>query len=213
MRYNASEPRNSSGKRIPQAMRDQANRRMGGSGSVLSKLFGKMVCDMGYENLSKWNTLMHKYLTDRRNAIPQNKKDLSSARGNLHKELMKGHMSWNVFVKGMRFLDLKGYEIIVYGHHRDGSVTMHSETVGLGDRIEYSEAQSVPDIEVMPGDSITIVAHQKNGPKQTHSVMCVTDDVVDLDSEQTEDSLNPDLESLSVIFSDPELAGFEPIKR
>lgn len=209
MRHTGSEGRNSSGRRIPEVMREQANRRMGGSGSVLSKMFGKMVCEMGYDDLSKWNTLMHKYLTDRRNAIPQNKKDLSLARGNLHKELMKGHMSWNVFVKGMRFLDLKGYEIVIYAHHRDGTITRHSETVGLGDRIEHGPPIAPSDIQMMPGDSITVIAHQKNGPKQVHSLVCSPEDLANQEAYSSDET---DLETLSITFSDPELAGYEPVK-
>lgn len=199
MRQTNNEPRVSSTSRIPQAMRDQATRRMGGSGAVLSKLFGKMVCDMGYENLSKWNTLMHRYLTDRRNAIPQNKKDMSSARGNLHKELMKGHMSWNVFNKGMRFIDLKGYEITITAHHRDGSTSTTSETVGLGERVEYSASESpLAQIEMMPGDSIAITVQHPRGTHETYHQLCTTEDMTDLDA-------------LSLIFTDPELDGFEAI--
>lgn len=112
---------------------------------VLARLFRKIVVDMDCDDVSKWNYLMSMYIADRRNAIPRNKREQASARGNLQKELLKNEMSWNVFVKGLKFLNLKGYELFLVAHHQDGSKTTHKlEPVGLGTRLIAPEDNPLP---------------------------------------------------------------------
>ena len=183
MRNYSPDDRNSHTRRIPDTFKERANRKVGGAGSVLSKLFCQMLShpELNYDDLRNWNNLMHRYITDKRNAIPQNNRDQSSARGNLRKELLKEKMSWNVFVKGMRFMDLEGFEIIIKAHHRNGKITTHSESVGLGDRIEYTTQElAEKPVQLLPGDVIQIKAKHKNKRVTTH-VMEVEPEMLDDD--------------------------------
>lgn len=71
---------------------------------VLSKAFRTILRESRFSVID-WNTNMPRYLTDTRNRIPQNGKDMSSARGNLSKELSRNTMTWNVFMKGLSFIN------------------------------------------------------------------------------------------------------------
>lgn len=71
---------------------------------VLSKAFRTILRESRF-SVADWNTKMPDYLKDRRNGIPQNGKDMSSARGNLSKELSRNTMTWNVFMKGIAFMN------------------------------------------------------------------------------------------------------------
>jgi hypothetical protein len=53
----------------------------------------------------RWDKLMRKYLADPRNGIRNNSRDLSSARGNLNKELKRDDMTFRVFLKALSFID------------------------------------------------------------------------------------------------------------
>lgn len=55
--------------------------------------------------LQKWSMLMNKWVSDPKNVLDMNRKDRSSARGNLQKEFKRPRWSWKVFMKGMSFLE------------------------------------------------------------------------------------------------------------
>lgn len=71
---------------------------------VLSKAFRTILRESRFSVID-WNTRMPRYLEEPRNRIPQNGKDMSSARGNLSKELSRNTMTWNVFMKGLSFIN------------------------------------------------------------------------------------------------------------
>lgn len=71
---------------------------------VLSKAFRTILRESRFSVID-WNNSMPRYLEDPRNRIPQNGKDMSSARGNLSKELSRNTMTWNVFMKGLSFIN------------------------------------------------------------------------------------------------------------
>lgn len=102
------------------------------SSSVLSRIFRNMTVDLGLSALSAWDRLMNQYINDARNCVPRNKKDQSSARGNLQKELLKPEMTWKVFLKGIRFLGIISFEINIIAKHANGKQTIHSHSVNLG---------------------------------------------------------------------------------
>jgi hypothetical protein len=135
--------------------------------SVLSRLFRRMLVyvagryDVTAENIdniqvdssefmrdhiwsSKYDQLMHRYLLDARNCIPRNRKEQSSARGNLQKELLKSDMSWKVFMKGLRFLEVLSIDISITLTHSDGKKSTHSTSVNLGNRIELADELDQP---------------------------------------------------------------------
>lgn len=93
----------------------------GGSAGALSVMFIKIVSAMGmHDNL--WNRLMTQYLLDKRNNIPANRSDQASARGNLQKEMFNEKMSWKVFIKSLRFLNVTKFEFIIRPHYPNGDV-------------------------------------------------------------------------------------------
>jgi hypothetical protein len=74
-------------------------------------------------------------------------KDRSRARGNLKKELFKSTMTWRVFVKAMRFLNIPKFELVVRLHHHNNTITEHHMVVALDvfkddDTLETSEDPS-----------------------------------------------------------------------
>jgi hypothetical protein len=75
-----------------------------------------------------WMMFMNEFVHDIKNGISQNTRDISSARGNIHKELQKPGMTWKVFCKGLQFIKVVRFEIILRAYHSNGTITEHSKT-------------------------------------------------------------------------------------
>lgn len=104
-----------------------------GANGVLSRLWLKMLGDL-HVTLPRWGSLMADYITDARNGVPNNKKDQTSMRGNLTKEFSRQQMTWKVFCKALRFLQIVKIELVINAHHADGRTTLHSTVVDFGSR-------------------------------------------------------------------------------
>lgn len=89
-----------------------ADKKIDESRDVLSKAFRTILRESRFSMID-WNNNMPRYLKDRRNRIPQNSKDMSSARGNLSKELSRDTMTWNVFMKGLSFINPKSVKLTI----------------------------------------------------------------------------------------------------
>ena len=111
--------------------------------STLAVLFLQAFYDTGAPG--KWNDLMYNYIFDYRHAIPRNRKDQASHRGNLQKELLKPDMTWGVFLKGMKFLGAEEFEITIIPRMENGQRPVLSTIVNLGQRIHIP-----PDPEAPP---------------------------------------------------------------
>ena len=111
-----------------------------GANGVLSRLFRQILWDLNI-GPNRFGTLLQEYILDARNGVPNNKKDQTSARGNLTKEFSRPQMTWKVFMKAMRFLQIVRIEFVVKLHHRSPSKppTLHSTVVELGERQEFDE--------------------------------------------------------------------------
>lgn len=107
----------------------------GGVTSVLSALYQQILSDLNI-NASGISRLMEFHLTNRKNGVPQNLKERASARGNLWKELSKVTMTWKVFCRGLRFLNIPKFHIQITLFHSVGNPTIHSLTVSLDDPSE-----------------------------------------------------------------------------
>ena len=59
----------------------------------------------------------------------QNRIDRTSARGNINKELSQSTMTWNVFAKGLDFLQIDEFRLIILAKHKNGVVTQHNSPV------------------------------------------------------------------------------------
>lgn len=101
-----------------------------GTTGVLSRLFREMLGDLNI-SIMVWSTLMNDYLNDRRHKIPRNRHDMASVQGNLTKELIRDKMTWKVFCKGLRFLQVVRFQISIKAYRANGSSTIHSINVNL----------------------------------------------------------------------------------
>lgn len=77
----------------------------------LALLFRSTVIAVRANSLSAFNVLLVQYINNPNNGIPNNVKDRVSARGNLTKELFRDKMTWVVFCKAMRFLQIRKMRI------------------------------------------------------------------------------------------------------
>lgn len=118
--------------------------RSGGTDSVLASMFLKIISDLGI-NETRWNHLMTNYVMDKRNCIPANNRDQSSARGNLQKELLKRKMTWKVFCKGIRFLNITKFDFVIRAHHSNGKITEHTKSVSFGEIMNDSQTHDDKD--------------------------------------------------------------------
>lgn len=95
---------------------------------ALSRLFRQILFDINLESF-RWGQLMDNYVKNPRNRIDQNNKDISSAKGNLAKELVRPDMTWKVFNKAMRFLNPKRVRIVVAIDWQNKKTTLHEVTL------------------------------------------------------------------------------------
>lgn len=107
----------------------------GGHDSILASFYGDILTNLGIFRM-EWDRYMKDYLHDKRNGIPQNNRDLSSARGNIYKELSKQGMTWKVFVKGLRFIKINKFELVLRAYHSNGKISEHSKVVNVGTEME-----------------------------------------------------------------------------
>ncbi len=116
-----------------------------GTNGVWSRMFRFMLKRMNITG-PRFSHLMLQYLTDRRNGVPNNKKDQTVMRGNLIKEFSLPQMTWKVFCRALRFLGIGQIEIIIRARDPSGKP--------MGDfpiTVNIIEGGEVPeDQEVMP---------------------------------------------------------------
>ncbi len=86
---------------------------------TLSRLFRKMLVELNISPM-KFSALLADYVRDRRNKVPDNRRDQSSIMGNLTKELSGPDMTWKVFCKGVRFLQFTRFEICLKCYRPNG---------------------------------------------------------------------------------------------
>lgn len=116
----------------------------GGADSILAILFRDIltVCRLDHGKLS-W--LMERFLSDRRNGIPQNVKDRASARGNIRKEIFGESISWKVLFKALRFINVSKFQVTLTLYHDNGKTTTHgTKIINLGDPIYYDGTNLEP---------------------------------------------------------------------
>lgn len=135
-----------------------------GANGVLSRLFRQMLLDLNV-GPSRFGSLLQDYILDPRNGVPNNKKDQTSMRGNLTKEFSRPQMTWKVFCKALRFLQITKIEFVIKAHHRHGKTTIHSTVVDFGSHMIDLERDD--DVEEMQG--MAVKAIHRNGKASVHS--------------------------------------------
>lgn len=127
---------------------DKEVKKTSGANGILARLFRTILLDLNI-GPSRFGALLQQYILDPRNGVADNKKDQTSARGNLNKEFYKPQMTWKVFLKAMRFLRIKKIVFVVELHHSGlgNKTTVHSAEVNLGDP-HVIQGINEPDIEL-----------------------------------------------------------------
>jgi len=72
------------------------------------------------------------YLEDPKNGIPQNKKEKTSARGNIIKEINKPFITWKTFVKALRIIGVEKFKLTVTIIYTDNTESKHEIITDLG---------------------------------------------------------------------------------
>lgn len=131
---------------------------------VLAKMFRNIVHELGI-GPSQWDYLMDQYLNrelkvleDRRRErmirqggvetaeqIDTNRRDRTSLRGNLNKEFKRKIMTWKVFCKGARFLQIRRFKFVIIAEHTNGRVSEHFMTVSFEDVTHEIEMPDDPE--------------------------------------------------------------------
>lgn len=100
----------------------------GNAESVLASLFRSIMIDLNI-TVFKFNDLLNQFIVDPSKATKGMEKDPSSAKGNIKRELLAEVISWKVFCKGIRFLNIWKFEIRIKAYHESGEVTEHYKIV------------------------------------------------------------------------------------
>lgn len=82
------------------------------SGNMLTQMFRKILWQLGIGPAIA-DKLMNDYLDNPYNGIGKREKDRYNHRGNLIKELGEDKMTWNVFLKALKFLGAIEFEFII----------------------------------------------------------------------------------------------------
>lgn len=112
---------------------DKGATKTAGANGILARLWRQMLCDLAISG-QRFGTLLQEYVLDPRNHVPNNRKDQISVRGNLTKEFTRPHMTWKVFCKAMRFLNIVKIDFSIRAYHGTGKISDHSTTVNFGGR-------------------------------------------------------------------------------
>jgi hypothetical protein len=116
---------------IDKMLSSKTSKMTGSTSTILFALFWKIVFSVTGGNTDRWNRNMRAFLEDPLNGVPNNDRERSSARGNINKEFSRNTMSWKVFCKGIRFLQISKFELVIKAHHPNGVVSEHSTMVHL----------------------------------------------------------------------------------
>lgn len=101
---------------------------------ILADVYRELLDILDVDHI-EFNRLMDMFLSDARNAIPQNIRKRSSVRGNLRRELLKPTMTWKVFCRGLKFLNAQSFVFIIELWHYNGRITLHKSLKILLDDI------------------------------------------------------------------------------
>ncbi|WP_233874276.1 hypothetical protein [Paraburkholderia adhaesiva] len=101
------------------------------SSGILTGLYRKMLLELNIGPV-RLSDLLHEYVSDPRNAIPQTPSDLTTVRGNFTRELARSGMTFKVFLKALRLLMIVKLDFGVRCHFPDGRYSDHTITIYPG---------------------------------------------------------------------------------
>ena len=147
------------------ASKDKGAGRTAGVTGVLTRLWRNMLGDLNISGL-RWSTYMEAYVRKECERLNRdnNRVDRTSIRGNLVKEFIRPRMTWKVFFKGMVFLKIRRFKIIIVAEHEDGRITEHSTIVDnseLADRPMPAFAVSASKAEDQAPEEKEVTPHEQ----------------------------------------------------
>lgn len=120
--------------------------RHSGIRNVLFVLFSDMLVHLKIDAM-KWSHLMNNYIKKQAPHF-QNRRDMTSIRGNLNKEFTRGNMTWKVFNKAMMFLGVVRFRITIDAQYENGRVSSHTCLVSFNSVEPYLNSDDpTPDHE------------------------------------------------------------------
>lgn len=138
----------------------------GGSDSILAALYRKILDDIHLRDVSAFENLLVKYINKTYRNI-SNLKEQTSVKSNVRKELLKTKMSLKVFVKGLRVLNVRRFELLIRIEHANRTVTQHSlPVIDSFDMVDFEDNDAKP-IESATSD--TNNAKDNRGPDTKNS--------------------------------------------
>lgn len=124
---------------------DKEVNKTSGANGVLSRLFRQILGDLNI-NPHRFEIHMLQFLGDPKNGYPNNRRDQTSARGNLMKEFARPQMTWKVFCKALRFLSFTSIELTIIGK-RHGRETVHKTSINFTHSTEDTFLASIEQAE------------------------------------------------------------------
>lgn len=115
-----------------------------GANGRLREMFG-LITNGGNLTLSQISNLLRTYVEDPKNGVPQNRKDQTTERGNLAKQLDKDSMTWKTFIKGLQIFRIKRIKHTITVEWPNGRVTEHSQVIQLAAIEEEENENEEPD--------------------------------------------------------------------
>jgi hypothetical protein len=91
----------------------------GTADSILSSMYRDILSDLQIKEEGRFLMLINKYVT--RTIPPEDISEISSVRNILRKNLMKSVMTWKVFIKGLKVLNVKKFDLAFHLKSTDGS--------------------------------------------------------------------------------------------
>lgn len=98
----------------------------GSSDSVLASLYRSILHNL--LNAAQFEERVTRYVI-RHFKSASNIKDRSSIRSQLYKELLSDRITFKVFMKGLRVIGVKGFDLRISLHHANGNTTVHEKKV------------------------------------------------------------------------------------
>ena len=107
-----------------------------GTGGILAKLWRSILFEQGIP-LRQFEYLCTQFVIHARRGITDTKVANYFNRGNLRRELMKPAMSFKVFMKALRVLQVVKFDLSVKLYFRTGKTSIHNVTVDLSTPHEF----------------------------------------------------------------------------
>lgn len=138
----------------------------GGSDSILAALYRRILDDIHLRDVSAFENLLVKYINKTYGNI-NNIKEQTSVKSNIRKELLKTRMSLKVFIKGLRVLNIRRFELLIRIEHANRTVTQHSlPVIDSFDMVDFEDNNAKP-IETEISDTNNAGDHRKSDTKNT----------------------------------------------